>query len=148
MPESAKENELLPCRYCGGSEILFEENDYGHFSWGCRSCGSGGPIVRDKEVAHLASFAERELTAKTMAAERWNRRIEKDFPAARRFSKQMPTECPWFAFVDPEEPDRWIVGWMDTNHIREEGGSSYRHNDPLLTWWIPLPLVSALNSGG
>jgi hypothetical protein len=56
------------------------------------------------------------------------------------FSEEMP-DCRWFAFVDPEDPDRWIVGWKDSYHIREEGGSSYRHNDPRLTWWYPLPNI-------
>lgn len=58
-----------------------------------------------------------------------------------RFADRMPADHHWFAFVDPEEPSRWIVGWMDSYHVREEGGSSYRHNDTRLTWWYPLPDV-------
>jgi hypothetical protein len=58
-----------------------------------------------------------------------------------RFSEQMPTNNRWFVFIDPEDTSRWVIGWMDWYHIREEGGASYRHNDPRLTWWYPLPDV-------
>jgi hypothetical protein len=57
-----------------------------------------------------------------------------------RFSDRLP-ECRWFAFIDPEDTSRWIIGWKDWYRIREEGGASYRHNDPRLTWWYPLPDV-------
>jgi hypothetical protein len=57
-----------------------------------------------------------------------------------RFSDKMP-DCRWFVFVDPLDSQRWVVGWKDTYHIREEGHFSYRHDDPRLTWWYPLPDV-------
>lgn len=63
--------------------------------------------------------------------------------AVTRFSDRLP-ECRWFVFIDPEDTSRWIVGWKDWYHIREEGGASYRYNDPRLTWWFPLPDVPSL----
>jgi hypothetical protein len=68
---------------------------------------------------------------------------EKEQPdpvVAVRFTERLP-ESRWFVFVDPEDPDRWVIGWKDWYHIREEGGSNYRHDDPRLTWWYPLPDV-------
>ena len=68
------------------------------------------------------------------------RRIDVADDGLKRFSDEMPT-CKWFVFVDPLDPERWVVGWKDTYHIREEGSFSYRHDDPRLTWWYPLPDV-------
>lgn len=63
----------------------------------------------------------------------------------RRFSSENPSheDCKWIVFVNPEDPARWVIGWADMYHVREEGGPSYKYGDPRLTWWLPLPDVPA-----
>lgn len=78
----------------------------------------------------------------------WSRRASSSSPSPSlppsqpnvfHFSEKMPPEQGWFAFVDPEDHSRWLIGWRDWYHIREEGGSSYYHTDERLTWWYSLP---------
>lgn len=58
-----------------------------------------------------------------------------------KFSDQLP-EVRWFAFIDPEDKTRWLIGWRDMYHIRCEcENSRYEFNDPNLTYWYPLPVI-------
>jgi len=57
------------------------------------------------------------------------------------FKDQQPGEKDFFCFVCPILKDRWEVGWRDWYHYRVEGGESYRHDDPSLTYWFLLPKI-------
>ena len=52
----------------------------------------------------------------------------------------MPTSR-WFVFVDPADPGRWAIGWLDVYHVRIEGEESYRRDNPRLTKYVELPDV-------
>lgn len=55
------------------------------------------------------------------------------------FENALPPMGSFFCFVCPVQGDRWEVGWKDAYHYRVEGAESYRHDDPRLTYWFPLP---------
>jgi hypothetical protein len=59
----------------------------------------------------------------------------------RLFSEKMPEYGDWFVFVCPIQKDRWEVGWMDSYHVRVEGGESYRNPEKELTHYMLLPPV-------
>jgi hypothetical protein len=62
------------------------------------------------------------------------------------FTKQVPTQGEWFAFICPEEIDRWAIGWMDWYDIRiEGGGGNYKKEE--LSYWIPLPHIENTKRG-
>ena len=56
-----------------------------------------------------------------------------------KFTETLPTYNQNIAFIDPEEPDRWEIGWMDSYHIRIEGGTSYKPEQ--LTYFFLLPEI-------
>ena len=58
-----------------------------------------------------------------------------------RFSEKMPEYGEWFVFVCPIQMDRWEVGWMDSYHVRVEGGESYQNPKEELSYWFPLPNI-------
>ena len=58
-----------------------------------------------------------------------------------KFNEKWPNECHWFAFVDPDDNEYWVTGWVDMHHIRTPCGRRFLHQDERLTWWVPLPNV-------
>ena len=59
------------------------------------------------------------------------------------FSEIEPEYNSFFAYVNPEENDRWAIGWNDGGYIREEG-TGYKFNPEQLTIWHPLPGINGI----
>jgi hypothetical protein len=81
----------------------------------------------------------RKLLAKIMAKIEPENKPQCEFAIVYKFSEHDPHDGQSFAFVCPEQGDRWEVGWRDWYKIRVEGGPSYDPSE--LTYWTPLPKI-------
>lgn len=60
------------------------------------------------------------------------------------FSERMPPDGSTFVFVDPDDTDRWIVGYMDGQFVRtdsEKGPLFWQYYTHELSYWYALPAI-------
>lgn len=61
-----------------------------------------------------------------------------------RFSERTPPDGSTFVFVDPEDPDRWLVGYMDGQFVRtdsEKWPLQWQYYTHELSYWYALPAI-------
>lgn len=90
MTDTVQVPELLPCPFCGNSEIKLSGNGIGDFCCECQKCSARTSDVR--------------CETKRLATERWN---------TRSAPPQQPSEPEWDAAIEDRRSDRQIVfDWL------------------------------------
>ncbi|TXH55023.1 MAG: hypothetical protein E6Q97_09740 [Desulfurellales bacterium] len=62
-------------------------------------------------------------------------------PKVCRFAEGGPEEGTSFAFVDPDDAERWIVGYCEWDGYTTNDGRKYRTDTAELSYWVPLPQI-------
>jgi Lar family restriction alleviation protein len=63
-------DELLPCPFCGETDIEDDWDDYGNMMQRCKGCGANGPVVGNTPSQPI----RKEGTLRTAARLLWNQR--------------------------------------------------------------------------
>jgi len=68
MTDTDSKTELKPCPFCGHDAELYPVGNHTHWSGGCSSCNTRGPIEKDKDYA-IRMWNARTPTAADKLAE-------------------------------------------------------------------------------